>query len=186
MTRLVERRDIVDYATYEDGRSATRPAAMAAKSLRRIHLGSELTLLFENRDTLRYQIQEVMRVERIVREADIVHEIDTYNAILGAPGNLGCVLLIEVVDATDRKRKLTAWRGLQENIYVVLDDGSRIFARFDPAQVGTDRISAVQYLQFPVQGRVPVAVGTDFEGLESQVDLTDEQVAALNQDLAQT
>lgn len=186
MSRLVKRSDIVDYATYEDRRPMTRPTAMAAKSVRRVALHDELTVLFENRETLTYQVQEIMRVERIVREADIVHEIETYNTILGAPGDLGCVLLIEIVDPQDRAAKLAEWRGLHARVYVVLADGSRVFARFDPAQVGADRISAVQYLQFPVGGCTPVAIGTDFEGLESEVRLLDEQVAALNQDLARS
>lgn len=184
MRRLVERSDVVDFATYEDGRATTRPVALAAKKPRRVHLHENLTMLFENSDTLRYQIQEIMRVEQIVRESDIVHEIDTYNALLGGPGDLGCVLLIEIPDADQRSQLLTEWRGLQERLYVSLDDGTKVFASFDPAQVGDDRISAVHYLQFAVNGRVPVAIGTDFEGLESHVTLTPEQITALTEDLA--
>ena len=186
MKRLVERSDIVDFATYEDSRARTRPAALVAKQARRLHLHENLTLLFENSDTLRYQIHEIMRAEQMVREADILHEIATYNAILGAPGDLGCVLLIEIADDTQRRRSLTQWLGLQARLYLVLDDGSRVFARFDPAQVGKDRISAVHYLQFPVDGRVPVLIGTDFEGLESELTLTPEHVAAFTEDLART
>jgi len=73
----VQRSDIVDYATYNDTRDQTRPAALAAKAVRRIHLHEHLTFLFENRSTLCYQIQEIMRVERLVRAADIDHEIAT-------------------------------------------------------------------------------------------------------------
>lgn len=184
MHRLVERNDIVDFATYEDDRAVTRPLALAAKKPRRVHLHENLTVLFENSDTLRYQIQEIMRVERIVRESDIVHEIETYNALLGRPGDLGCVLLIEIPDTEQRSRLLIAWRGLQERLYVELDDGTKVYATFDPAQVGDDRISAVHYLQFAVGGRTPVAIGTDFEGLESNVTFTPEQIAALTEDLA--
>ncbi|MFT4990305.1 MAG: hypothetical protein ACI88C_000660 [Acidimicrobiales bacterium] len=184
--RLVERSDIVDLATYEDSRSTTRPSALAAKKARRLHLHENLTMLFENSDTLRYQIHEIMRAERMVCEADILHEIATYNAILGSPGDLGSVLLIGITDETQRRRFLTKWVGLQERLYVVLNDGSRVFARFDPAQVGKDRISAVHYLWFPVDGRVPVAIGTDFEGLESELTLTPEHVAAFTEDLART
>ena len=184
VTRLVARSDIVDYQTYEDSRSATRPAAMQAKALRRVHLGEELTLLFENRETLVYQIQEIMRAERIVRESDIAHEIETYNVLLGESGDLGAVLLLEIVDDAARVATLRSWVGLQARVYVVLADGSRVFAEFDAAQVGADRISAVQYLRFPVAGQTPVAVGTDFEGLESEVTLAADQVAALDQDLS--
>ena len=184
MRRLVERSDIVDFATYEDTRTTTRPSALAAKGARRIHLHENLTLLFENHETLQYQIQEIMRVERTVREADIVHEIATYNTILGGPGDLGCVLLIEITADQDRRRLLTNWRGLQARLYVLLADGTKVFASFDSAQVGDDRISAVQYLQFAVAGCAPVAIGTDFEGLESHLTLTPEHVAAFTEDLA--
>lgn len=185
MGRLVERSDIVDFATYDDTRGTTRPLALAAKRPRRIDLHDNLTVLFENRDTLRYQIQEIMRVERIVRETDIQHEIETYNALLGEPGDLGCVLMIEIPNAQERAHQLVALHGLQARLYVDLDDGARVFASYDPTQVGDERISAVHYLRFQVAGRTPVAIGTDFHGLESHQALTPEQIAALTEDLAQ-
>ncbi len=113
-------------------------------------------------------------------------EIDVYNALLGQPGDLGCVLMIEIEDESDRKRLLTSWRGLEQRLYVKLADGTRISALFDAAQVGDDRISAVQYLRFPVGGQVPVAVGVDFRGLKSEVDLNDEQITALAEDVTRT
>lgn len=183
MSRLVERSDIIDYQTYEDSREQTRELVLALKQQRRIHLGANLTFLFENRETLVYQIQEIMRAERIAREAAIVDEIDTYNKMLGEPGELGCALLIEIPDAGDRKPLLQEWVGLQERLYLRLEDGSQVYASFDPTQVGTDRISAVQYLRFacPVP---PVAVGTDFPALAAEVELTPEQREALAADLA--
>ena len=81
--RPVTRAEIVDYATYEDRRDAFRQEVLAAKEPRRVHVGDVFTLLFENQLTVRYQVQEMMRVERIVREADIQHEIDTYNELHG-------------------------------------------------------------------------------------------------------
>ena len=179
----VSRDDIVDYVTYEDERPMSRPLALEAKRLRRVHLHDHLTFLFENRETLRYQIQEIMRAERIVREADIVHEIDTYNALLGDAGDLGCVLMIEIEDATERARLLGQWMALPGSIYLRLGDASCIYARFDESQVGDRRLSAVQYLRFEVQGQTPVAIGTDFDGLESERELTAEQQAALTKDL---
>ena len=94
----VERKEIIDYVTYEEQRDAVRDEAMAAKALRRVHIGEYLTLLFENHLTMRYQIQEMVRVERLVKEADIQHEIDTYNEVLGGEGEFGCTLLIEIDD----------------------------------------------------------------------------------------
>ena len=127
----VAREEIVDYATYEDGREAFRDRVLAAKRVRRVHLGDYLMLLFENALTVRYQIQEMIRVERIVREADIRHEIDTYNELLGGDGELGCTLMIEIDDPAERAVKLRAWFGLPEHLYLVLPDGRRVRPRVD-------------------------------------------------------
>ena len=94
----VRRDEIVDFQTYDDGREATRTGVMDLKRPRRIHVGEHLTFLFENHDTIRYQVQEMMRVEQIVREASIQQELATYNELLGGPGQLGCALLIEIED----------------------------------------------------------------------------------------
>src|SRR5207244_11514598 len=100
-------------------RAQFRADVMKAKELRRIHIGEYLTLLFENHLTVRYQIQEMVRAERIVRESDIVYEIDTYNELLGDEGKLGCTLLIEIEDPALRDRKLRAWRHLPRTVHVV-------------------------------------------------------------------
>src|SRR5262245_5510804 len=116
---------------------------MKAKAVRRIHIGEYLTLLFENHMTVRYQIQEMMRAERIVREADIVHEIDTYNELLGKDGELGCTLLIEIPDPSVRDEKLREWLDLPEKIYLCLENGARIPSTFDERQRDDVRLSSV-------------------------------------------
>ena len=92
--------------TYEDKREDVRKEALAIKKDRRIHLGDHLTFLFENTETIRYQIQEMVRTERIVRESDIVHEIKTYNELLGDEGGVGSTLLIEINNADQRDQLL--------------------------------------------------------------------------------
>ena len=133
---MVRRNEIVDYATYEDTRDGFRAEVMKAKAVRRIHLGDYLTLLFENRLTIRYQIQEMIRAERMVRESDILHEIETYNEVLGDDGELGCTLLIEISDPVLRDRKLREWWSLPEKIYLLLENGTRVHATFDERQRG--------------------------------------------------
>lgn len=183
----VRREDILDYLTYGERRDALRLEAMAAKDLRRVHVGEHLTFLFENQTTIRYQVQEMVRAERLVREADIRHELDTYNDLLGGPGVIGCTLLIEIDDPVERTRKLTQWRDLPRHLYVALDDGegegTRVRARFDERQVGDERLSAVQYLKFDTRGAVPVAVGSDHPGLRAETKLTPQQRRALEADL---
>jgi hypothetical protein len=180
----VRRDEIVDYATYEDMRNEFRQEAMKAKTLRRIHIGDHLTLLFENRMTVRYQIQEMIRSERIVRESEILHEINTYNELLGNDGESGCTLLIEIEDAEARNEKLRQWWGLPEKIYLALENGTRVAATFDERQRGEGRLSSVQYLKFNTNGLVPVAAGIDLPGLTAETRLTNEQREALRSDLA--
>jgi hypothetical protein len=179
----VVRSDIVDYATYEDTRNAFRAEVMKAKSVRRIHIGEYLTLLFENNLTVRYQIQEMMRAEHLVREADILHEIDTYNELLGKDGELGCTLLIEIGDPRLRDQKLREWLDLPGKLYALFEDGTRIPATFDDQQRDDVRLSSVQYLKFNTDGRVPAAIGIDLAGVREETRFTDETRQALAFDL---
>lgn len=180
----VERKEIIDYVTYEGERDAIRDEVMAAKALRRVHIGEYLTLLFENHLTMKYQIQEMVRVERMVKEADIQHEIDTYNEVLGGEGEFGCTLLVEIDDPAVRNVKLKEWWALPEKIYLLLEDGTRISATFDERQRGDDQVSSVQYMKFNTGSRVPVAAGVDLPGLQAEARLTAEQRQALHEDLS--
>jgi hypothetical protein len=182
----VQRADLVDYQTYEELRPSFQEEVFAAKAPRRIHVGEFFTFLFENSLTVRYQVQEMMRVERIVKESAIEHELETYNALLGKEGELGCSLLIEVEEPAQRDRVLREWLRLPEHIYARVADGKRVRPRFDKGQRGTDRLSSVQYLIFPVEGRTPVALGIDLPGLELETELSGEQRAALAADLVQS
>ena len=179
----VERNEILDYVTYEETREPFRAKVMETKGPRRIHIGDYLTLLFENHLTIQYQVQEMVRAERIVKEADITHEIETYNELLGKDGEIGCTLLIEIDDPAIRTEKLKEWLPLPEKLYLLLEDGTRIYSKFDERQRGEDRLSSVQYLKFDTEGRVPVAAGVDLPGLSEETRLTDEQKKALAEDL---
>lgn len=182
--KSVERAEILDYVTYEEQRPAIRAAAIAAKQLRRIVVGECLTFLFENNETMRYQVLEMVRTEKMVRESDIQHEIDTYNELLGQNGELGVTLLVGLEDPVVRDEKLRRWTALPKHVYLRLDDGSKVRARWDDRQISHDRLSSVQYLKFAVGGRAPVACGIDFAGeLVEETVLTPEQRAAIASDL---
>ncbi|HSB10641.1 MAG TPA: DUF3501 family protein [Blastocatellia bacterium] len=180
----VERKEIIDYVTYEEQRDAFREKMFAVKAPRRVHIGEYLTLLFENHLTMIYQIQEMVRTERMVKEADIQHEIDTYNEVLGGEGEFGCTLLIEIDDPAVRDVKLKEWWSLPEKMYLLLEDGTRVWATFDERQRGDDRVSSVQYMKFSTGGRVPVAVGVDLPGFQAEAVLSAEQRQALQKDIS--
>lgn len=183
MMRPVERSEIVDYQTYEDTRAQTRPLAIAAKKVRRIVVGDNFTFLFENRDTVRYQVLEMMRTEKIVREAEILHELKTYNELLHDGGKLGCSLLIGIDSEAERHVLLREWMGLCDHIYAELPDGTRVRPTYDARQVGDERLSSVQYLAFPLGPQAPVAIGIDHPKIEVRAALSDEQRDALQTDL---
>jgi hypothetical protein len=179
----IQTSEILPYGTYEPLRAAIRARALEEKRPRRVHLAGALTFLFENATTLRYQVQEMVRAERLSRDAEIQHEVDTYNEVLGGPGELGCALLIELADPAERDEKLRAWLRLPEHLYLRLPDGRKVRPVYDRRQVGEDRLSSVQYLRFPVGGAAPVAVGCDLAALDAEVTLAPEQRAALEADL---
>lgn len=183
--RAVTREEILDHVTYGEQRDAIRASAMRAKDLRRVHAGPHLMFLFENPETIRYQVLEMVRAEQIVRETDIRHELDTYNALLGEPGDLGCTLLIEIEDAAARPGLLRAWRDLPGSVLLLLADGSHAPAHWDDSQMDEERLSSVQFLRFPVGGRAPIGLQVTHPALALEVAFSPETRRALAQDLAQ-
>jgi Protein of unknown function (DUF3501) len=188
MPRPVQRPEILGLAAYEERRPLIQKRVLFEKARRRVHLGGCLTFLFENAETVRYQVQELLRIEKREDEGSVLHELGTYNELLGGPGELGCTLLIEIDDPRERELKLSAWLKLPEHLYVRCSDGSRIRARFDARQVGERRVSAVHYLKFPVGSALPVALGCDLPGFGPdgrglEVELSADQRNALQEDL---
>ena len=181
--KRVTRQEILDYVTYEEQRDKFRNKIMKIKELRRINVAGVLSFLFENTDTVRYQIQEMMRVERIVKETDILHEIKTYNELLGDSGELGCTLLIEIDDPDEREEKLTQWLELPKHLYLSLEDETRIMASFDERQIGDARLSSVQYIKFNTGGKTPIAIGSDLPLLKAETTFTNDQKKELSEDL---
>ena len=182
--RPVKREELLDFVTWGEARAKAQPAILEAKRRRRVHVGDSITLLFENRETVRYQVQEMVRVEKMVKEAEIQHELTTYNELLGGPGELGATLLVEIDDPELRAQRLKEWLALPERTYLKLADGRRVFATFDARQKGDDRVSAVQFLKFDTKGEVPIAAGVDLPGLTAEAALSEEHRSALRADLA--
>ena len=184
--RKVQRSEIVDYQTYTETREETRPRILGEKKLRRLHVGEHLTFLFENHDTIRYQIQEIMRTERIVKESDIQHEIKVYNELIGDDGELGCTLLVEIATEEGRAELLERWMGLNPSLYLKLASGDQVVPTWDDRQIGETRLSSVQYLKFDTKGETPVAIGCRFDDprLFGEVALSSATKDAFEHDLS--
>lgn len=180
--KKVKREDIMDYVTYNENRGEIREKCVAEKERRRITLGDHLTFLFENTDTIRYQILEMVRAERMVKEESIRHEIETYNSILGDAGELGCTLLIEFVDPKERDVKLRELASLPEHIYLVLTDGSKSRAAFDRGQISDEKVSSVQFLKFKCPSP-PIRIGCDHPKMKLEEDIPSARREILTADL---
>ncbi len=182
--------EIMNLAEYELEREHWRPVVMALKDRRRVRVGGHLTFLFENHDTVRYQIQEMIRIERIVKPEEIAHEVGTYNELVPGKNELSASLLIEYETPAERDVKLRELVGLENHIWLAVGGLPRVQAVFDGRQIATDRISSVQYLKF----RLPAEQAARFpQGASIVVDhprymaehpLTARELAELSQDLA--
>jgi len=143
--------DILPLADYERMRAILRPLFIHEKERRRLAVGSHLTFIFENAQTSWYQIEEMIRSEKMTDGDAIQHEIDTYNELIPAPGELVATLLIEYAEAAEREAALRRLVGLERHLSLVLG-AKKIPASFDDRQMSTEKISAVQFVRFPLQG----------------------------------
>ncbi|MFA6957208.1 MAG: DUF3501 family protein [Thermoanaerobaculia bacterium] len=146
--RLIPRSDILDLGDYERRRDEIRSSAMAARLLRRVALGPNIILSFENRETLTYQILEMVRAERIVKEPEILHELETYSELLPAPDELSATMLIEFPEKEERDVRLVQLLGLDEYLRVEFEGAGSAPAAFDQRQIDVERISSVQFVRF--------------------------------------
>jgi hypothetical protein len=191
----IRRDEILGLAEYETIRPPFRARVIGEKKRRRVAVGPRASLLFENRDTVLMQIQEMLRTERITREAAIVHEIDTYNAFIPGECELSCTLMFEIDDKEAREAFLVAARGIEDAVAIVIG-GEKHHGKTTPDRILADRASALIYLKIPIGERGVTALRTTAKGSESigvaitiehpayraSCDLSREVVASLAED----
>jgi hypothetical protein len=186
--------ELLSLADYERVRARLRPLFIHEKERRRLAVGSHLTLLFENAQTVWYQIQEMIRTEKIQSAEAIAHEIETYNELLPGAEYLSATMLIEYPDPAHRDAALRRLVGLENHVWIVVGD-RRERAIFDTRQMGADRISSVQFVRFPV-GRIEpdaflglaesgkVAIEVDHPSMAGHAAIAGLLARALAEDLA--
>jgi len=141
--------DVIPFAEYERQREAFRARIIALKQRRRISVGPVITLVFENRETLQFQIQEMVRVERIVDPAKVQDELDVYNALLPSPDELSATLLIEITEEAKMKEWLDRFMGLDHGDKVaIVAGGERAIGVFEGGHSHDTKISAVHFVRF--------------------------------------
>ena len=182
--------DIKDLREYERERDEFRRGIVTMKKRRRVQLGDLLTITFENTDTMRFQIQEMARIERMLSDEQIQQEIETYNELIPAPHELSGTLFVEI----DNKELLYQWLpklvGIQRAVSIWLHDGTLIPSIPEDEERLTREETTVHYLKFRFSAEQidafaagPVRIVVDHPSYDAVVELTDEQRTELLGDL---
>jgi len=153
MVRPVTVNDIIGLERYEKMRDEFRRRIIELKERRRVGVGDRITLVFENHDTVLFQIQEMLRAERIADLDRVREEIEVYNELIPAERELSATLLIELVDSARIREELPKFYGLDRATWFELDD-VRVPGVFEGGRAREDKVSAVQYVRFPIAEHV--------------------------------
>ncbi len=166
---LLTPQDLLPVAAYEQQRDPFRSQIIALKQRRRISVGPLITLVFENRETLRFQTQEMIRVEQILDPHKVQEELDVYNALMPGSGELSATLMIEITEQDRMKEWLDVFMGLDHGEKIAIRAGTeQVFGEFEGGHSHETKISAVHFVRF----RPTASMTASFADLHVPVTLT--------------
>jgi len=191
---VIKRDSLLSLEAYARERNAFRARVIDHKKRRTVRLGDHVTLLFEDELTIRYQVQEMLRIERIFEEEGIRHELEAYNPLVPDGGNWKATMLIEYPEADERRRMLARLKGIEGRVWVQIAGSERVYAIADEdlERENEEKTSSVHFLRFELgaaaarlrQGAA-LAIGVDHSDYRAVLDPVPEDIrAALAQDLA--
>ncbi len=190
---MIKRDSLLSLEAYARQRNDFRARVIEHKKRRTVHVGEHVTLQFEDELLIRYQIQEMLRVERIFEEAGIQGELDAYNPLLPDGGNWKATMFIEYPEVEQRRRMLERLKGVERRTWVQVEGAERIFAIADEdlERENEEKTAAVHFVRFelPAAARerlragAGLRIGTDHPEYRASVEATPEQRAALIADL---
>ena len=179
---------------YARERNAYRSRVIAHKKLRTVHAGDNVTLIFEDEVTIRYQVQEMLRIERIFEADGIRGELDAYNPLIPDGGNWKATMLIEFPEPVERSRRLGELKGIEDRTWVEVERCARVFAIADEDLQRDDgeKTSAVHFLRFELgqdmrralQQGAGLSIGVDHPNYRASVAVSPEVRDSLAGDLA--
>ena len=189
--------DIADVRAYERERADFRAHVIALKKRRRVHLGEFVTLVFENRDTIRFQIQEMARIEKLITDEAIQRELDTYNPLIPAPGHLSATLFLELTSDDQLREWLPKLVGIERSILLHAGEGDAVVTvralpeEAHAAQLTREELTAsVHYVRWELTAdevaaveRGPVRLSVDHVAYGATTELDRRSVAELVNDL---
>ncbi|ODT34532.1 MAG: hypothetical protein ABS55_11285 [Lautropia sp. SCN 70-15] len=191
----VTRDSLMTLEAYAKARPEFRKKVIAHKKHRAVHLGPHVTLLFEDELTIRYQIQEMLRIEKIFEEEGIQHELEAYNPLIPDGRNFKATMLIEYEDADVRKRELSKLIGIEDKVWVQVEGSPKVYAIADEdlERENEEKTSSVHFMRFELtedmaaalKYGVPLSIGVDHPNYKAaQEPVSAEIRAALVADLA--
>jgi hypothetical protein len=193
MTRALTVADIADARAYERERESFRAHVIELKRRRRVHLGTVITMVFENRDTMRFQVQEMARVEHILTDAGIQDELDVYNPMIPEPGQLCATLFVELTSDEHVREWLPKLVGIEHSLVFRLADGSEVRCSVEAqhaSQLTREHVTAaVHFIDFrftpdQVAGfGAGVVLAVDHPNYREAVELAETTVTELLADL---
>lgn len=147
---MIRRESLLSLEAYARERNAFRAKVIEHKKRRTVHLGEHITLQFEDELTIRYQVQEMLRIERIFEEEGIRHELDAYNPLVPDGTNWKATLLIEYPDVEERRRMLARLKGIERRVWVQVHGCERVYAIADEdlERENEQKTSSVHFLRF--------------------------------------
>jgi hypothetical protein len=147
---VIERHSLMSLETYARERASFRAKVLEHKKRRTVHLGGHLTLQFEDELTIRYQVQEMLRIERIFEAEAIAEELAAYNPLIPTGQNLKATFMLEFPDVEERRRRLAVLGGIETSLFAQVGDGARIacVADEDLERTNDDKTSAVHFVRF--------------------------------------
>ncbi|MBC6958418.1 MAG: DUF3501 family protein [Lautropia sp.] len=176
----VTRESLMTLEAYAKARPEFRRKVMEHKKNRKVALGEHVTLLFEDELTVRYQIQEMLRIERIFEEEAIGHELETYNPLIPDGRNFKATMLIEYADVEVRRRELARLRNVEDRLWVQVEGAPRVYAIADEDldREDEEKTSAVHFVRFELtdamaaalRGGAALSVGVDHENYRAEAN----------------
>ena len=191
----IDRDTLMSLETYAKARKDFRARVIAHKKARTIHLGEHVTLIFEDELTIRYQVQEMLRIEKIFEEEGIEGELAAYNPLIPDGSNFKATMLIEYEDADLRRRALANLKGIEDRVWMQVEGCAKVFAIADEdlERENADKTSAVHFVRFELSKEmvaalrygVALGIGVDHPNYKAEIPAVgDATRSALIADLA--
>ncbi|MBK5103043.1 MAG: DUF3501 family protein [Burkholderiales bacterium] len=178
-THSIARDSLLSLEDYARQRQGFRARVIAHKRDRTVHLGAHVTLIFEDELTLRYQIQEMLRIERTFEEQGIQDELDAYNPLIPNGRNFKATMMIEYADELERKDALAKLRGIEDRVWVQVEGCARVYAIADEdlERENEEKTSAVHFLRFELSDEmakamkygVALSLGVDHQNYQAEI-----------------